>query len=351
MTRLEYYKPLDGVRGMAALMVMWFHFYWTGDSALLNFIENTAVFGQTGVALFFVLSGFLITRILLSNKQNGHHYFLNFYIRRSLRIFPLYFLFLFVFYFVIPLVFHYPPVPFGQQAYYWTYLQDFAKTFGWGAKGPDHFWSLSVEEHFYLFWPFIIYFMGLKNIKRTILFLIVLSIFLRIVLIHAGYPVFYWTFTNMDSLSMGALMAVFESENALTGKTNSVYLKIVAYGVIPILIPLWIFYGGEGIPTIQVVKPLLIVSIYYLLIVSVIRPQRNKLLKRFFSNGFLILTGRISYGLYVFHPLVFWMLSTTFLSDHLLLNFAASFIISYGVALTSFYLYEKPLLTLKKKFE
>jgi len=317
----------------------------------MKFIMKTAVYGQTGVALFFVLSGFLITRILLANKQNSTHYFLNFYIRRSLRIFPLYFLFLFIYYFVIPLIYHYPAIPFGQQVYYWTYLQNFAMTFGWGEKGPAHFWSLSVEEHFYLFWPFIIYFMGLRNIKRTILFLIGLSIILRIVLVHAGYPVFYWTFTNMDSLAMGALMAVFESENALTGKTNTVYLKIVAYGLFPIMIPLWLLYGGTQNPTIQVIKPLLIISFYYLLIFSVIRPHRNILLKRFFSNGFLLLTGKISYGLYVFHPLVFWILSTTFLSDHLLLNFVASFIASYGVALTSFYLYEKPILTLKKKFE
>jgi peptidoglycan/LPS O-acetylase OafA/YrhL len=351
MTRLEYYKPLDGVRGIAALMVMWFHFNWTGDSTLIKFIKKTSVFGQTGVTLFFVLSGFLITRILLSNKQNSQHYFLNFYIRRSLRIFPLYFLYLFIYYFIIPLVFHYPAVPFSQQVYYWTYLQNFARTFGWGGVGPDHFWSLAVEEHFYLFWPFVIYFMGLKNIKRTALFLIGLSILLRVVLVHAGYPVFYWTFTNMDSLAMGSLMAVLESENALTGKTNSVYLKIVTYGLFPILIPLWGFYGGADNPAIQVIKPLVIISIYYLLIFSVIRPQRNEVLKRFFSNRLLLLTGKISYGLYVFHPLIFWILSRTFLADHLLLNLVASFVLSYGVALASFYLYEKPLLTLKKKFE
>jgi peptidoglycan/LPS O-acetylase OafA/YrhL len=351
MTRLEHYKPLDGVRGMAALMVMWFHFGWAGDSTLIKLIKKTAVFGQTGVALFFVLSGFLITRILLFNKPNPHHYFYNFYIRRSLRIFPLYFLFLFIYYFVVPWAYHTPIIPFSRQVYYWTYLQNFSTTFGWAGKGPDHYWSLSVEEHFYLFWPFVIYFMSWKNIKRTILFILFLSMLLRIILVHAGYPVFYWTFTNLDALAVGGLMAIFEAENALAGKTNKGYVKFIAYGLLPLLIPLWGFYGGAENPTIQVIKPFLIFSIYYLLIFSLIRPERNKRLKGFFSNRFLVFTGKISYGLYVFHPLCFWILSQTFLADHLLLNFAVSFAFSYAIAFTSFHLFEKQFLTLKKKFE
>ncbi|HET6253728.1 MAG TPA: acyltransferase [Puia sp.] len=351
MNKLQYYKPLDGVRGIAALMVMWFHFNWAGNSFLVRYISKTSVFGQTGVTLFFVLSGFLITRILLFKKGDTQHYFSNFYIRRSLRIFPLYFLFLGIYYFLVPLIYHLPNIPFGQQVYYWTYLQNFAQTFGWKAKGPDHFWSLAVEEHFYLFWPCLIYFCNLKQIKRTILILIGLALILRIVLIANGYPVFYWTFTNIDSLALGALLAVFEAENALMGKTNTAYVRAIAIGIFPLLIPMWLIFGGSENPVIQVIKPVLIFSAYYLLIFLVIRPQRNRWLKNFFARPFLTYTGKISYGLYVFHPLCYSIVATASLSRYLLVNLLISVAVSYAVATLSYYLFEKQFLNLKAKFE
>ena len=351
MERLEYYKPLDGVRGIAALLVMWFHFNWAGDNPLIRLISKTSVFGQTGVSLFFVLSGFLITRILLFNKRNPQHYFSNFYIRRSLRIFPLYFLFLAIYYFLVPLVFHTPYIPFGQQIYFWTYIQNFSQTFGWNGKGPDQFWSLAVEEHFYLFWPFLIYFLNGKQIKRMIGLVILAAVLLRVILVWAGYPVFYWTFTNMDSLALGGLLAVFEAENALTGKANMLLTRGITYIVLPAIVPLWVLFGGAQNPAVQVIKPLLIVSVYYLLIFSVIRPQRNKGLKRFFAQRFLVFTGKISYGLYVFHPLCFWIVSRTALQGHLFLLLAASVSFSYAVSWISYHFFERQFLILKKKFE
>jgi peptidoglycan/LPS O-acetylase OafA/YrhL len=351
MERLEYYKPLDGVRGMAALMVMWFHFYWVGNNQLISAIRKASVFGQTGVSLFFVLSGFLITRILLFNKQNPANYFGNFYIRRSLRIFPLYFLFLGIYYFLVPLFFHTPYIPSGEQVYFWTYLQNFSQTFGWNGKGPDQFWSLAVEEHFYLFWPFLIYFLNPKQIKRTILGLILAAVLLRIVLVRAGYPVFYWTFTNMDSLALGALLAVFEAEQALTGKSNTLLSKGIGYLVLPAIIPLWVLFEGAKTPSIQVIKPLLISSIYYLLIFFIIRPQGNNAIKKFFSNPFLVFTGKISYGLYVYHPLCFWIVARTSLQGHLILLFAVSFSLAFMVSLISYHFFEKQFLNLKTRFE
>ena len=349
MSALQYYKPLDGVRGMAALMVMWFHFNWVGNSLLVRFISKTAVFGQTGVILFFVLSGFLITRILLSKKGNTTHFFSNFYIRRTLRIFPLYFLFLGIYYFVVPLVYHTPFIPFSQQVYYWTYLQSFSQTFGWNAKGPDHYWSLSVEEHFYLFWPCLIYFMNLKQIKQAVLALIGLGLIMGIVLVRAGYPVFYWTFTNIDLLALGALLAVFEAENALAGKTAG-HIRKIAIGISILLIPLWAIFGGLENPAIQVIKPLLICAPYFLLIFELIRPQGHPRLKKLFSRPFLTYTGKISYGLYVYHPLCYWILARAALSDYLVVNLLISVAASYAVATLSFYFFERPFLALKAKF-
>ena len=150
--KLEYYRQLDGVRAIAALMVMFSHFFVLNhsDHGILHAVNKISVLGQTGVSLFFVLSGFLITRILLATKQSPG-YFADFYIRRSLRIFPLYYFFLALYFFIIPLIQHVPSVPWDHQFSYWIYLQNFAMIFGWSQTGPGHLWSLAIEEHFYLF--------------------------------------------------------------------------------------------------------------------------------------------------------------------------------------------------------
>ncbi len=150
--KLIYYKNLDGIRAIAALMVMFFHFFASIkiNTPTLSVLLKLSIFGQTGVTLFFVLSGFLITRILISTKHNTD-YFKNFYLRRTLRIFPLYYLFLLIYYYIYPLIFNTGFTPIKDQLYFYAYIQNFAETFHWTANGPNHFWSLAVEEHFYLF--------------------------------------------------------------------------------------------------------------------------------------------------------------------------------------------------------
>src|ERR1700744_2827189 len=103
---LKYFPELNALRGIAALMVLFFHYMLSTDSKShpsLHLLYKVSVFGQTGVTLFFVLSGFLITRILLSTKHTKK-YFAGFYTKRMLRIFPLYYLALVLFYFVIPVI-------------------------------------------------------------------------------------------------------------------------------------------------------------------------------------------------------------------------------------------------------
>jgi peptidoglycan/LPS O-acetylase OafA/YrhL len=219
--KLKYYKNLDGVRAIAALMVMVFHFFQHVEPStkLLNILTKVSVFGQTGVTLFFVLSGFLITRILLDTKETTG-YFKNFYLRRALRIFPLYYLFLAITYYVVPLIVNTPFGSFNQQIFYFTYLQNFAITFNWDSVGPVHFWSLAVEEHFYLFWPVVVYLFSTKNLSRVIIGIIIGALLLRIFMLNNGYGVFYFTFTRFDSLAIGALLAIAELRNSFR-KENS----------------------------------------------------------------------------------------------------------------------------------
>jgi peptidoglycan/LPS O-acetylase OafA/YrhL len=153
---------LDGIRGIAVLWVMLHHFQLYGEgfpptTFLDRQVERLTISGWIGVDLFFVLSGFLITGILLDSKSNTG-YFRKFYMRRFLRIFPLYYGFLFAFMFVLPLI---DPegaefqLQFKEQIWYWTYLINWKLATIYVSEyiGISHFWSLAIEEQFYLVWP------------------------------------------------------------------------------------------------------------------------------------------------------------------------------------------------------
>ncbi len=152
---------LNGVRGVAILLVIVCHFIaFALPYTPARWLRLVASVGGTGVDLFFVLSGFLITRILLASRQRPA-FLTTFYARRILRIFPLYYGFLAAIYIAVPLLHLGQPIPFGIQLWAWTYTQNVAMTFLphpatdlW--QWTPHLWSLAVEEHFYLVWPLIV---------------------------------------------------------------------------------------------------------------------------------------------------------------------------------------------------
>lgn len=187
---MKYYKELDGVRAVAALMIMVCHFFLYADSenSFFLLLKKISVFGQTGVSLFFVLSGFLISRILLNAKKEKN-YFRNFYVKRILRIFPLYYFFLLLYYFGLPTILSEQIYSFSEQKYFWVYLQNIARTFEWKSEGPVHFWSLAVEEHFYFFWPILFFFFSTKRIVQSIIVIVILAFLCRIILLKYDLPV------------------------------------------------------------------------------------------------------------------------------------------------------------------
>ena len=159
-----YMPQLDSLRAIAVILVLISH--WFSDKHFLNRYTGT---GILGVTLFFVLSGFLITRILLRSKitiENGgseKRAFATFYIRRSLRIFPVYYLLLFVL-----LVFNMAEI---RETFWWHFF--YGSNFFFWLKGEfgghlSHLWSLSVEEQFYLFWPTVIFFIPKKYIPHAL---------------------------------------------------------------------------------------------------------------------------------------------------------------------------------------
>ncbi|HKY73215.1 MAG TPA: acyltransferase [Nitrospira sp.] len=203
---------LDGFRAAAVLMIFVHHLFfgWPLDPAAFSWMPRVVVeaiaHGWLGVDLFFILSGFLITGILLDSRQSAH-YFRNFYMRRTLRIVPLYFTC------ILLMSFAYP----GAGAYFvlsLLFLANFHYQFGVSAPhGPSIFWSLAIEEHFYLLWPLLV-----RLLTRTSLFaLTVILVFgtpiLRGICAYLGMDpelqIYLYSFFRFDGLALGAILALW----------------------------------------------------------------------------------------------------------------------------------------------
>ncbi|MEY2937447.1 MAG: hypothetical protein RL062_36, partial [Bacteroidota bacterium] len=346
--KVSYIQPLDGVRAIAALMVLIFHCFQitTYHSSLGLFLQKIGFLGQTGVSLFFVLSGFLITRILIQQKDEPHFIF-NFFIRRALRIFPLYFFYLCLMYFILPTVFEKPSPDFSQQWYYWFYLQDFAITFRWPAIGPKHFWSLAIEEHFYLIWPFIILFNKTKGVVITISILIIASAITRMLLVSNGFETYFFTFARLDEISLGCLLAVLESKGILL-KWKSNHIAALLLVITCIAGILWFQFSSLANPIIQVVKYQFISATYFLAVAWVLTANKQSMITRFLSSRFLIFTGSISYGIYVYQAIAI-EIARAFSIQNNVLFFLCVAITCYSIATVSYFFFEKPILNLKSR--
>jgi peptidoglycan/LPS O-acetylase OafA/YrhL len=346
----RHISALDRLRGIAALMVIVFHLWQFGflrDLPLPAGILKISVFGQTGVDLFFVLSGFLISRILLSTKDSTN-YFRTFYARRALRIFPLYYFALVLYYFVIPFFSH-NYVSAGDQWWYWVYLQNIPDTFtNLSADGPGHFWSLAVEEHFYMLWPIVIYFFTRKQIGYISIGVIFTAFLSRLYLISQGIGVFYFTLCRMDALAMGCLLAIVEPWfRAKESRIN--LLRWTGSFILAILIPLWSMSSGNGVYIVALTK-FTIISVFYACLIGIVSFSRQLKFFQFLEYGPLKQCGTIGYGLYVYHGLCFVLIKNLIPGTNSLVQTGIVLTITFLSAYASYIWLERPLLGFKKYF-
>jgi len=331
-----YFPELDGVRAIAALMVMAFHYsqdwYW----------KSFMIFGQTGVDLFFVLSGFLITLILLQAKPGDWGEMRRFYIRRTLRIFPLYYGYL-----ALVLL-----LGGAMSGWYWFYAQNIAMSLQIPLSGPYHFWSLAVEEQFYLVWPLLILFAPRRRLASILGGTIFLAIVARIVLAHTNIDGTQMTICRMDALAAGSLLAYFYSKRMIERARKLLWLG-VAVGLVTMGVE-WRMTHGTGLLWVQAVKycssELLYVSIIGLVIgigTGIGRPITP--VHRLLRSSPMRALGRVSYGMYVFHPAIFGWLPEHLGHLPLVLKACVSFAAVYLVSVASFYGFERWFTMLKDR--
>ena len=332
---------LDSIRGLAVLLVL---LHNTDKSLYTGAIARN---GWMGVDLFFVLSGFLITGILLDTKQ-GEGYFRNFYARRCLRIWPLYYSALLFMFVLVPVlrpseaskIFEPRAMPWWS---YFVYLQNFIVptiTRATGLLGVT--WSLAVEEQFYLVWPLVVRCCSEVQLRRITIAVICLSPVLRFYLLQRHFDVYPNTFCRLDGLMAGALLAVLIRSRVFIPKA---YVR-VAWICIFVALPLALITAHSLPWAVYSFTALASVSLVYLALSS-----KQRWFQAVLANRFLVYTGIISYGIYILEKIAPDAAQSLHLERHPLLVLPLTAATTYLLAALSWNCLEKPCLRMKLPFE
>jgi peptidoglycan/LPS O-acetylase OafA/YrhL len=374
----KHVPALDGLRGIAILLVMFFHFAWAAPAVgtLSKLWVFASTFGWTGVDLFFVLSGFLITGILLDSRD-GPGYFRNFYARRVLRIFPLYYGILAVTLVVLPHFVSYDApdmrLLLQEQGWLWAYAANLSVAlrhgqFIWDASWLRLavLWSLAVEEHFYLVWPLLVMLLPRRSLLRLTVAIVVLTPFARRGARLVDVPpatIYVLTVFRADALSLGALLALVVRDPELHRKARRVApWAAIASGVaiaVPVLRRHLVDNYDFGLQTFGYTA---FAILYGALVLGAVSAPATSGLRRALSSPALTFFGKYSYGAYMLHDLLRPAYLRLFpvagiqrvLGPQVLgylVHTALGIAITYGFAFLSFHLYEMRFLELKRFFE
>jgi peptidoglycan/LPS O-acetylase OafA/YrhL len=293
-------------------MVLAFHFLHIDgqggavEGALLSATRS----GWAGVDLFFVLSGFLITGILL-DARGATRYFRAFYARRVLRIFPLYYAYLAVLFLVVPRLFPSLDVKPETQGWLWTYLGNvlFAREGGFEASPlTGHFWSLAVEEQFYVVWPLLVWMLPSRRLAVVCLALVAGAFALRLGIHRTTFnatAAYVLTPARMDALALGALVALALREPAWWPRVRRAapwVLGVSAAAVAAVWVHRGGFFGGDPVVQVWAFGPLA-AGFAAVLVLALDGPA--SWLGRALTPPALVSAGKYSYGLYVLHYPIF----------------------------------------------
>ncbi len=343
---LAYMPQLDALRAFAVTAVIVHHFIPGG----------WAYGAAAGVRLFFTLSGFLITGILLRSKdaveggkQTRRSALGKFYARRFLRIFPLY-------YFVVACAFalNLEPV---REIIGWllTYTLNIRMARqGWWEEHFAHFWSLCVEEQFYIFWPWLIVLLPRRWLKPVVLLVILAGPAYRLSFVLSGYmnmrgiATYISTITCLDSLGLGALLALLLSTRRAAFSGKSILAAAIVFAA---ALALSLRYTDATIILHDTAQAGL-----FACIIAATAPGVGGFLGAVLRWPPLRYIGKISYGIYVYHPFMPEFVESAFhkmgmtVPERSLGNAAVSMLVTLVCASLSWRLLERPINELKRYF-
>ncbi len=375
---LSHIRALDGIRGIGVLLVLMFHFSWSfPEAGALHWVKAYLWSGWMGVDLFFVLSGYLITRGLVKDSpfSVGKRMRL-FWARRAFRIFPLYYIVVIVGTIVCLAVGKYSEIP-GPS--YWLYFQNYTLAFDEDVmRWTAHFWSLAIEEQFYFVWPLVVLLAG-KRMRLSVAFgLLVFCIALRSGFMVIGHKIhiFGWsdeqiskfvyrvTPMHMDGLLVGAILAMFDMDKTL--KAGIFFRKIqvpLFFASMAVLVLLTVWTKGFGTYDRRVIVlgyPTMAVAFGCAVSLAAAGwfPQA---VQNALSKGVLPACGKVSYGMYILHWMLVIFIAPWQEAQNAQLGTAAAAglgvavivlgtLVVYALATLSYRFVESPFLHIKAKF-
>lgn len=359
----KYLPALDGLRGVAISLVLMTHCIAPPEAGFLAWIVRNAVsIGWIGVDIFFAISGFLIGGILLRSKPKPH-FFRDFYVRRILRIVPLYGVL------SAAVIASAHLLPFGSVGPIWPYLTFTSNL--WilferlGTIQMDgypllaHSWSLAIEAQFYVVIALVVFLLNRRRLWMSLLLVLAASPFLRLFVdatLGSGQSYFI-TFSRLDALALGVLAAVVLHERKSVSSATLLSVRMLAGVLMALTVLLWLtgqinfhepLFNMAGVSIIDGVAALVVVN-------TVVMPPRW--LKGLLTSKTLVALGRLSYGMYLIHYPVTLLVAHYLTRRHALEGWIGSALfslLSIGGTLVlaniSWNLFEKPILRLKAGF-
>lgn len=350
-----YMVHLDSLRAIAVFSVIVTHFI-PANSPVRPYFD----WGGYGVQLFFVLSGFLITGILLkcrdiadSNKKTGL-ILRRFYIRRFLRLMPVYYLALAAATIIgFNLIRHF-------LAWHLLYASNFYVSYMNAWEGPgSHFWSLAVEEQFYLIWPMLIFFVPRNYLHKSICFAFFLGLLSRILCIALKLNTCWIAtlpLTNLDSLAIGALLAFYIYNKKQDNERLRYLLNMGLWIGAPISTAFTITHFAYPNNLFDEVLFKTFLSLFFVWIIYHASQGFQVQLGNILKNNLILYIGKISYGIYVYHYFMIFFVPK--IMAHMGLSFPTNILLQFIVLSLSTLLFatfpwffiEKPLSKYKKYF-
>ena len=345
MTEKNTIPSLYGLRAISVLLVVVYHLQNARNAISFPAFIEPAYFGHFGVNTFFVISGFLITSLLMQeSEQRGQISISRFYTRRILRIFPAYYFLLLVYFFLQLAGLIY------LDRSDWFFSLTLLKQFNNPGGITGHLWTISAEEIFYLFFPLIFTWLYPRNkslLNYLLIFVVLAAVPASRMLIHNFFPTYpFNVFVRGDALAIGCLLALnYEKVKAISRSYRTVFMSLLLMELSYLVLketstpgPAQILTGSSGWSLLDNI------AIAILLVISI--EQRTSFWFRFLNSKVLVFIGTISYSIYLWQQIF-----TSQLELGIFNQLPYSLIFLFLASVLSYRLIEKPFLDMRKRFK